>query len=283
MTWQLFVAINLLTSSLVVPLQRLLLRKEGSDPIAFIVVSQILTGLIMLPFVLAHGFVMPDLAKYGLLMLAMFILYAIGHVLYAKTLKQVEASVFQTLLNTNTVWVVLMGYLVLKEHFSPINLIGTALVLVSVGLLVERKKPFRLERSVVLGLLVGLIFGVALSLWIYIGKHSDLLSWTMLSFFGTPVIIALVRPKTYKTVDYYFKGDVLVKLAVLAIVWAVDNLASLGAYKAGTVSIVAPILQSSVILSVLIAIIFLHERSHLKRKVAASVVCFFGVLLLLGA
>lgn len=273
-----------MTASLIVPLQRVLLRKKGSDPVAFIVVSQILTGLVLLPFVLTHGFEMPDVRKYGLLMAAMFGLYCIGHVLYAQTLKKVEASVFQTLLNTSTIWVVLMGYIVLKEHFNPMDLFGTAVILGSVGMLIERKSGSKLtlERSILLGLLVGLIFGVASALWVYIGKHSDVLSWTMLSFFGTPVIIAIVRPKTFKGTRYYFKGKVLANMLILALVWAFDNLASLAAYKTGTVAVVAPLLQTSVVLSVIISIIFLKERTNLKQKIAASVVCFIGVLLLVA-
>lgn len=284
MEWYIYVLINLLTASLIVPLQRVLLRKKGSDPVAFIVVSQILTGLVLLPFVLTHGFEMPDVRKYGLLMAAMFGLYCIGHVLYAQTLKKVEASVFQTLLNTSTIWVVLMGYIVLKEHFNPMDLFGTAVILGSVGMLIERKSGSKLtlERSILLGLLVGLIFGVASALWVYIGKHSDVLSWTMLSFFGTPVIIAIVRPKTFKGTRYYFKGKVLANMLILALVWAFDNLASLAAYKTGTVAVVAPLLQTSVVLSVIISIIFLKERTNLKQKIAASVVCFIGVLLLVA-
>lgn len=284
MEWYIYVLINLLTASLIVPLQRVLLRKKGSDPVAFIVVSQILTGLVLLPFVLTHGFEMPDVRKYGLLMAAMFGLYCIGHVLYAQTLKKVEASVFQTLLNTSTIWVVLMGYIALKEHFNPMDLFGTAVILGSVGMLIERKSGSKLtlERSILLGLLVGLIFGVASALWVYIGKHSDVLSWTMLSFFGTPVIIAIVRPKTFKGTRYYFKGKVLANMLILALVWAFDNLASLAAYKTGTVAVVAPLLQTSVVLSVIISIIFLKERTNLKQKIAASVVCFIGVLLLVA-
>jgi hypothetical protein len=72
MSWEIFVIINLITASLLVPLQRLLLRKEKTEPISFIVVSQLLTGTLLIPFVLVNGFHMPDLSKYGFLITAMF-------------------------------------------------------------------------------------------------------------------------------------------------------------------------------------------------------------------
>ncbi|QQR51675.1 hypothetical protein IPF89_02540 [Candidatus Saccharibacteria bacterium] len=86
MNWEVFVVINLITASLLVPLQRLLLRREETDPLTFIVVSQVITGALLIPFTLAHGFEFPDINKYGLLMITMFGLYSIGHYLYAHTL-----------------------------------------------------------------------------------------------------------------------------------------------------------------------------------------------------
>lgn len=282
MSWQIFVVINLITASLLVPLQRLLLRSEETEPITFIVVSQLITGAILVPFALAHGFRMPDLSKYGLLILSMFILYGVGHYLYAHTLKRVEASVFSTLLNTSTIWVIVLGYLVLHEMLNLSDVLGSAIIMLSVFMLIERKKrKFHVEKSLAMGLLVGLIFGVAASMWIYIGKHSDLLSWTMISFFGTPLIFFLVKPKIVKTAKSFLSGEIFVKMLVLGVVWAVDNLASLAAYQRGNVSVIAPLLQTSAILSVIIAIIFLGERRRLRWKIAASVVCFAGVLVLI--
>ncbi|MBL8121771.1 DMT family transporter [Candidatus Saccharibacteria bacterium] len=284
MPWQIFVIINLATASLLVPLQRVLLRKEKTEPLSFVVASQLITGILLTPFVLIHGLVVPDLGKYGLLILATFALYSLGHYLYAHTLKRVEASVFSTLLNTSTIWVVTMGYLVLHEalHFSDI--LGALIILSSVLMLVEHKnRKVHLEKSIVMGLLVGIVFGIALSMWVYIGKHSDLLSWTWLSFFGTPVIFSLMQPKLLqKATRQFMSSELLPKMLVLAVVWAVDNLASLAAYQHGNVTIIAPLLQTSAILSVIVAVAFLGERSRLKWKVAASVACFVGVLILVG-
>lgn len=283
MNWEIFVVINLITASLLVPLQRLLLRREETDPITFIVVSQAITGALLIPFTLIHGFQPPDIGKYGLVIVAMFLTYTVGHYLYAHTLKQVEASIFSTLLNTSTIWVVAMGYLVLHEALHLSDVIGSIIIMASVFMLIERKnRKLHLEKSIVMGLLVGLIFGAAMSMWVYIGKHSDLLTWTMLSFFGTPLIFLAVKPRIAQKAKHFFTGKLLPRMLILGIVWAVDNLASLAAYQRGNVSIIAPLLQTSAILSVLIAIIFLGERSCLRWKIAASVMCFVGVVIIVS-
>ncbi|QQS69625.1 DMT family transporter [Candidatus Saccharibacteria bacterium] len=283
MSWEIFVIINLITASLLVPLQRLLLRNEKTEPISFIVVSQLLTGTLLIPFVLVNGFHMPDLSKYGFLVAAMFLLYSLGHYLYAYTLKRAEASIFSTLLGTSTIWVVAMGYLVLHEALNMFDVLGAVIILTSLLMLMERKKrKIHVEKSVAMGLLVGLIFGIASSMWVYIGKHSDLLTWTMISFFGTPLIFLLIRPKLAQTAKHLISGDLLLKMLFLAVIWAVDNLASLAAYQRGNVSIIAPLLQTSAILSVIIAIIFLGERERLRWKIVAAVVCFVGVALIIS-
>lgn len=280
------VVINLITASLLVPLQRLLLRDDKSDPVTFTVVSQLITGVLLLPLCGLYGFRLPSLRTYGLLMLGMFLLYAIGHYLYATALKVVEASTFSTLLNTSTIWILATGYVVLQERPRLNTLLGATIIMISVFMLAKganRGRQDQYRRSIAMGLLVGLIFGVAASLWVYIGRQADALSWTVMSFFGTPIIVFLLNPpRLVRQVRSYITPRLLAAIAILSIVWAVDNLASLAAYQRGSVSVVAPLLQVSVILSVLIAVFFLNERERARWKIAAALVCFCGVALIIA-
>ncbi|QQR51677.1 hypothetical protein IPF89_02550 [Candidatus Saccharibacteria bacterium] len=69
-----------------------------------------------------------------------------------------------------------------------------------------------------------------------------------------------MKPKVARKARHFFSGELLPRMLILAVVWAVDNLASLAAYQHGNVSIIAPLLQTSAILSVLVAIIFLGKE-----------------------
>src|SRR5581483_4282825 len=159
MSWQTFLAINVLAGSLIILLQRILLHKDKSEPVAFVVVSQSLTAILVGVIAVVHGFHWPNITNYWLPILAMFGFYSIGHVVYAKTLKQVEASVFTTLLNSNVIWIVLISYLLFNERPTVGHIVGTVLILLSVILLAERTGKFKLDRSIWMGLLTGLIFG----------------------------------------------------------------------------------------------------------------------------
>lgn len=281
MYWQLFIVINLITASLLVPLQRFLLRKEETDPITFTVVSQLITGILLLPFAILHGLQIPDLSRFGLAIVTMFSVYAVAHYLYAHTLKQVEASVFSTLINSSTVWVVLMGYFVLHETLHLTDVIGTVIIMASVFMLMEyKRRRLKLERSILMGLLIGLLFGIGSSIWVYVGRHTDTLSWTTICFFATPTIFLAIKPSISRKAYSFLRGGMIYKMLILGVVWAIDNLASLSAYQHGQVSIIAPLLQTSAILAVIVAVVFLHERNRLRWKITAAVVCFSGVLVL---
>jgi uncharacterized membrane protein len=62
----------------------------------------------------------------------------------------------------------------------------------------------------------------------------------------------------------------------------VSNVASLAAYRRGPVSLIAPLQKTSVLLTVVVAVIFLQERTRLWQKGVAASLCFLGVLLIVA-
>ena len=278
MSWQLLALVSVVLGSTVVPLQRVLLRRPDSDPLSFVVVSQALTGVLLLPLAVLGGIRLPDLARYWPAILLMFSLYTAGHVLYATTLRTVEASVFSTLLRTSTAWVVATGYIVFDEKVRLPELLGTTLVLVSILLLIEWRGGPASNRGVALGLAVGAVFGLASSAWVYVGRDADLVTWTAVSFLGTPALLALVRPRALPAAGTLLARDGVAMLP-LAAFWATSNLASLAAFQRGPASLVAPVQATGVVVAAVIAIVFLGERRRIPHKLGAALVSCIGVVL----
>jgi uncharacterized membrane protein len=78
-----------------------------------------------------------------------------------------------------------------------------------------------------------------------------------------------------------FTSRLLPKLLLLGVFYAIGSLAMLFAYREGTFSIVTPLRQASIIVTVLLALIFLvKERNRIGIKLLAASVCFVGVLLI---
>src|SRR6266496_6062080 len=279
MSWQLLTIISVMTFSISVLLQRLLLHKNKSDPFAYVIAFQGLTGPLVGVYAVLHGFQMPDLSKLWLPVAATMILYGIGHVTYAKTLQLVEASAFPILFATQAVWVMSIGVLFFNEFLHIWQVVGALLIFSGVALLTKRPKTaskFKLERGVVLGLLTGLLFGFASVTWAYVGRHADTASWTALSFIGPALVVLLARPQAVRKLRPFLSGETASRMILLCFIFSVSGVTLLQAYQSGNLSLVAPLRQTGVIVTLLLGIFFLHERDDLRRKVLAAFICFVG-------
>jgi uncharacterized membrane protein len=78
----------------------------------------------------------------------------------------------------------------------------------------------------------------------------------------------------------FFTKQVLIKMGFLAVSFSICNLAMLAAYQKGRVSTVSPLMQTSLIVTVILGVVFLKERNRLWQKSLAALICFLGVVLI---
>ena len=283
MSWQLFTAISVITLSASVVLQRILLSKDKLDPYAYVVIFQAIVGSILMLFTLIFGFKLPGIENYILPAALSIVAFGLGHIAYAKTLQLVEASAFSVLFATQAVWIMLLGILLFNESLTYIQIIGTVLIFGSVLLLVKNLSALQLDKSTFWGLLTGLFFGIAITSWSYVGRYTDPLSWAAISFVATAIVAYLVRPQTVRKIPELLSRNIILKLLVLGVLYAVGSLTMLYAYREGTFSVVTPLRQTSIIITVLLALLFIKaERNRISRKLMAAALCFVGVILIVA-
>jgi drug/metabolite transporter (DMT)-like permease len=280
MSWQILTAISVITLSASVLLQRLLLHNDKSNPYAYVVVFQGLVAVLVALYAVAHGFVAPDFKKYWLAMLATIALYGAGHIAYAKTLQKVEASIFSILFATNAIWALFGGLLLLHEHLNSIHLVGVLVIFASIGMLAERKGTLKFDNGILLGLLTGFLFGLATIGWAYVGRHADAASWTTFSFAGPSLIVLATHPKAVRDMKSFLSGTKLTRMLLLGLLFSISAVTLITAYQKGDVSLIAPLQQTTLIITILLAVFFLHEKTRLWQKIAAAATCFVGVLLI---
>lgn len=280
MSWQFLTAVSVITLAVSVLLQRVLLHKDKSDPIAYVIVFNSLVAAIIFLYSYIHGFHLPDFSKLWLPILITIALYGAGHVAYAKTLQRVEASVFSILFSTNAIWTMVMGLVVFHEQLTNWQLIGAVLIFASVAMLIERKREVKLDSGIWLGLLTGVLFGFATVGWVYVSRFSDAATWTALSFAGGALVVLITNPKSVTRMRPFLSGGRPARLLILGILFSISAVALITAFQYGNVSLIAPLQQTSLILTIILAVIFLGEKSRLGHKVAAAAICFAGVVLI---
>jgi drug/metabolite transporter (DMT)-like permease len=282
MSWQIYLTISVLTLSISIILQRVLIHKDKLDPYGYAVFFQSLVSVILLVFLALNGFRFPDLSGLWVQAISSAILFGAGHIVYAKTLQVVEASIFSVLFASHAVWIMAAGILFLDESLSVIQIVGSVMIFASVFLVTKNLKSFKLDKGTLLGLFTGLLFGLAIALYSYVGRHTDTLSWSAFSFVGAALSALLFRPKTIGTFKKFMKASILPKLTLLSIFYAAGSLTLLYAYKEGAFAVVSPLRQTGIIVTVLMALAFLpKERNQIAKKIVASLVCTAGVVLLI--
>lgn len=282
MSWELLTAISVIFLSLSIILQRILIHKDKVDPVAYTILFQGLVGGLLLVPALFRGFSLPNIESVLLPAVASLFFFATGHILYAKTLQTVEASVFSVLFATNSVWIMIIGLLLFQEKITLMQIVGSVLIFGSVFFVVKDFGKFSFSKGTGLGLLTGLLFGLALTCYSYVGRHTDTLSWGAVSFIGIAIVALLFRPTAIKKMKPLLNTSALVRLVLLGVFYAIGSIALLYAYKSGDFSIVSPLRQSGIVMTVLMALLFLpSERNRIGRKIVAAIIASAGVVLIL--
>lgn len=281
MTWQLYTIISVLTLSPSVLLQKILLSRFKSDPYAYAVVFQGLVGVLLMTFTSFIGFKLPDIETLLVPVIISIVAFGAGHIAYAKTLQIVEASAFSVLFATQTIWMMLFGVLLFNENLTILQVIGAGLILVSISILVKNINAFKFDKGTILGLLTGLLFGIAITAWSYVGRHTDALSWAAISFVGVSLTVFIVKPKSARHMKAFLRPKILLSLGVLSLFYGIGSVTMLYAYNLGDFAIISPLRQSSIIVTTLLALLFItSERTRIKAKIVAAVICFIGVVLI---
>lgn len=281
MSWQIFTVISVLLLSTSVLLQRILLNKDKLDPYAYASIFQGLVGVLLSTAALVYGFNLNGLENFITPAIVSVLAFGLGHVMYAKTLQIVEASSFSVLFASQAIWIMLFGIIFFNESLTTLQIIGAALIFICVGLLSPSIRYLKLDKGTLFGLITGVLFGVAITTWSYVGREIDTLSWAGASFIGTAFVSYLAQPKSLQKLVPLFKGGVFLKLLLLGVLYGVGSLTMLLAYKEGDFAIVTPLRQTAIVVTVILALLLLkNERNRVGIKMLSSIVCFIGVVLI---
>ncbi|MDD5711101.1 MAG: DMT family transporter, partial [Candidatus Colwellbacteria bacterium] len=129
MDWQLLALVGVLGASAASVLQRAVLRRGEGDTVAYAIIYQVLSGIVILAYALYRGFNL-DISSLPLAnVFAMLGIYSLSNVLIFKALRSVEASEFSVLWTASPLWAIFAAYIFLGEFLTPIQAAGAVLVI----------------------------------------------------------------------------------------------------------------------------------------------------------
>lgn len=203
----------------------------------------------------------------------------VGNIALIKAYKTEDISNINILSQVSLVIPFLMGTVFLHETVNVYKVLGIVSIILGVIVIFSEGKKIHLAPAYLLALVAGISFGITgyfnkLTL-VYMNPLSLLFIYNL-----AETILLLFLPKTLKDVKPIlkkYKWKILIsRLAVVTgfyfLIWSI---------QLGSISVVNVNFETSLLLStVFIGIILLNEKRNVAKKMAGSLLCAIGIILL---
>ncbi len=281
MTWLAYTIVGVFAFAFYYTLSRLFLKAKNTDAISYALLFNLVCASLLIAVSVSKGFVLVDLHKYALNLVVMGVLYTASQIFIFQASKTIEASEVIILSSTRILWTIGAAIVFLGESFDLAKLIGAGLILYSVYFVSHKKKRLKFEKGHVYAILAGVCLGVGFVNDAYVLRNADAFSYAALAFILPSILTLLIFPSVVGKIKKQFDIGLLRNTVLLGIFYTIGIMASYLAYqKGGTASQIVPIGQSVVIVTVILAAIFIGERDNLIKKLVAAALVTAGVLLL---
>ncbi|OGM21103.1 hypothetical protein A2863_03080 [Candidatus Woesebacteria bacterium RIFCSPHIGHO2_01_FULL_38_9b] len=283
MSWQILLIISIIFLSFNGLFHKSLLKNDKSDPRAQAIVFLGLGGFISILIALLRGKLQLEFSPSLIINFSVLATFAtIAYVLKYRGFQLINASEVVIFSTTSKFWNVVGASIFLHEAITAQKIIGTLIILLGITVTMYVDQKFKINKGIFFTLLAALLFGLTDINGYYILQTMDASTY-QIYFYLLPVFaLLLVQPSVLIKVSYYFKLGRAVKVVALSLFDTLGMLALFFAYQmGGKASVISPLSATKVIVTVVLAIIFLKERDNITKKLVGSVIAVIGVVLLL--
>lgn len=284
MDWQVLMAVSVVTFSVSTLLQRWVLRESNSHPIAFSATFQILVGLILFVYGIfgADRSLPKDFSPIWKNLVLSVIFYATSAACIAKSLKQTEASKFTIIFSTKALFTIVAAAIFMQESLNAKQILGTGLVMGAIILVNLKQNKLSFNRGDFLALIAAGCFGLVNASDRYLLKFFNVYPYLVFAFVVPSLFMLSFFPKEVPFTKMYLNKKLGLKILFLSTIYALSSATFLQALKIGTnVSQIAVVNLTSVIITVILALIFLKETDNWIKKLVGAVLSFVGLILVM--
>jgi len=257
------------------------MERKASVPIAYSIVFQLLTGLI----IGFYGFLFENMSFPEVIplvnILLMTLLWTFANIFSFTALKHIDVSRFTVVFSSRLFFTVVASSLFLSEFLTAQQWLGAVLIFASIYVVTQKSgEKFALTKYDTFSILAAMAFGFANTNDRFMLKTFNLYPYVSIAFIFPAVFTALVKPKHLKSLRVFADKTIFKNMVFLCLFYTVSSLTFFRALQiAPNSSQVVAVNLTSVILTVLLAIVFLKERENLRRKILGAVLSFIGLLL----
>lgn len=281
MDWFIFAILSVLGISLANIFRRVVMKDDTTDAIASSIVFQFLGSVFVGIFAFSQGFILPPLEGYYMNYLLVGVLWALATFCQFKAYQYLEASEAIIISTLEAVVIIIASIIFLGDVFTLKMLIGTIFVLLGIVFVYKKENKMIFSRGILYALGFCLFAGLGVVNDTFMVKRVDPMSYLSIAFLLPVFFLMLFKPQSIPKIKEVLRFTNFKKIFLLTLFYAFGAITFVFALTSGAnASQLGPISNSSVIVTVLLATIFLKERDHLMKKIFCAILVFIGVLLL---
>lgn len=279
--WGYYLAVSIIGQSLANIFGRVVMRDAQKNTWAYSALSQILTGLCIGAYALWNGFVMPPLLELWPWMVFLVIFNVICNLALYEALRTAEASIFTIFSSSRIIISMIAAVFVLNEALTLPRLLGALIIIFAIGLALVTHFKIKREKWMLPATIYVITSGLVFIGDARVVAESDVASYMVFAFILPGLATLMLKPKVLPEMISLVKSREIFAMLVYSVAYGIMAVTLWLAYQSGgDASQIAPIRQTAVILTVIIAITFLRERTHMYRKIVAAFLAMFAVHLI---
>ncbi|HEX5798083.1 MAG TPA: EamA family transporter [Candidatus Saccharimonadales bacterium] len=199
-----------------------------------------------------------------------------------KSNSHIDAAQFAILQSTRAIFTVIIAAIILGERMNELQLLGILVLTISAGLVAVRRttaKTFTVSKWSWLAIFSAFALALATTNEKYFLGEMNVGTYMVIGWgFQTMAVMLLATGRWHTLKDFGPNG--IKQLVYLGILRGFQGITFVLALSQVDVSLIAGIMSYQTVLIFIGGIIFLHEREHLYRRFAGSMLATVGLLLL---
>lgn len=215
-----------------------------------------------------------------LTLLLVTIIYAMTDRLNIEARYGLDPSVFSMLKQLSTVFLIVLGFIFLKEEILFKKILGSILIIASNVLLAFDKGKIKFNKYFLMSFISNFLFAVAMLINVNISDNFNIAIYTIFTVFTPSIFIFVFGKHNIKELKSEFKLYDKKSFLLSALTWCLMLISSVRAYQLGSVTLIAPLLTLTSILNTMYEYFINKDKNKIVQKIIASIMIILGVIII---
>ncbi len=277
-TWQCWVVIYLIAGVIFAQSFKKANRKMKNAG-SLTILLELFTGIFSLLMIPVFDIKLDVNNNILLTLLVVVFIYAITDRLNIEARYGLDPSTFSMLKQLSTVFMIIFGFIFLKEKFVLSKMIGAVFIIGANIILAYDKGKLLINKYFIMSFFSNFLFAVAMLINVDLSDHFNLAFYTYITVTIPSILIFIFGRHRIADIKEEFRLCRKKEFLIAAFSWALMLNASIRAYQLGSVTVVASLFALTAILNALVEFIFNHNKSKFRQKLIAATLIIIGVIL----